>query len=385
MSAEKKLPDGWEVKKLGDVCELLAGGDVPKDDFSEIKTQKHQFPIYANGEKNNGLYGFTSIPRITKPSITVSARGTIGFSVKRQECFYPVVRLIVITPMNPANLDLSFLHYSLNIINFKHSGTSIPQLTVPMISEYQINLPPIAEQKRIVSILDEAFQTIDRAKENAEKNLANAREVFDGYLNQVFSNPGKDWEEKRLGEIAQHSLGKMLDKAKNKGEFKEYLRNLNVRWFSFDLSDMIQMRFTSDEIEKYTARRGDVLVCEGGYPGRAAIWDNDSPIYFQKAIHRVRFENPILNKWFIYHLYLSEKNSTLKSYISGAGIQHFTGESLDRYVLPIAPDHQIITFVSKLDSLYSETSRLESLYQQKIAALDELKKSILQKAFSGEL
>jgi type I restriction enzyme S subunit len=82
---------------------------------------------------------------------------------------------------------------------------------------------------------------------------------------------------------------------------------------------------------------------------------------------------------------LSEKNSTLKSYISGAGIQHFTGESLDRYVLPIAPDHQIITFVSKLDSLYSETSRLESLYQQKIAALDELKKSILQKAFSGEL
>ncbi len=94
-------------------CGISAGGDVPKDDFSEIQTEKQQIPIYANGEKNNGLYGFTSIPKITKPSITVSARGTIGFSVKRLESFYPIVRLIVVTPKRLQDLDLSYLEYSL--------------------------------------------------------------------------------------------------------------------------------------------------------------------------------------------------------------------------------------------------------------------------------
>jgi type I restriction enzyme, S subunit len=82
------MKQGWEIKKLGQVCELSAGGDVPKNAFSEIKTEQHQIPIYANGEKNNGIYGFTSKAKVTKPSITVSARGTIGYSVKRLEAFF---------------------------------------------------------------------------------------------------------------------------------------------------------------------------------------------------------------------------------------------------------------------------------------------------------
>ena len=98
----------------------------------------------------------------------------------------------------------------------------------------------------------------------------------------------KGWETKRISEIARHSLGKMLDKSKNKGEPKPYLRNLNVRWGEFDLSDVLEMRFLPEEADKYTAVKGGVLICEGGYPGRAAIWDQDEPIYFQKALHRVR-------------------------------------------------------------------------------------------------
>lgn len=112
----------------------------------------------------------------------------------------------------------------------------------------------------------------------------------------------KGWEIRRVSEIARHSLGKMLDKSKNKGEPKPYLRNLNVRWGEFDLSDVLEMRFRPDEAAKYTAVKGDVLVCEGGYPGRAAIWDHDEPIYFQKALHRVRFHESERNKWFLYYL-----------------------------------------------------------------------------------
>lgn len=81
------------------------------------------------------------------------------------------------------------------------------------------------------------------------------------------------WVRCRLEDVAVHSLGKMLDKAKNRGIYRKYLRNLNVRWFTFDLSDLLEMRFREDEVEQYTARKGDLLICEGGYPGRAAIWD----------------------------------------------------------------------------------------------------------------
>ena len=172
------LPKGWEIKKLGEVCELSAGGDVPKDYFSEMQTEKFQIPIYANGEKNEGLYGYTTIAKIVKPSITVSARGTIGFSVKRLEPFFPIVRLIVVSPIDLKKLSLDFLDYALRKIDFKHSGSSIPQLTVPMIRDYEIPLPPLPEQQRIVSILDECFSVIERSRNNAEQNLKNAKALF---------------------------------------------------------------------------------------------------------------------------------------------------------------------------------------------------------------
>jgi restriction endonuclease S subunit len=172
------MKEGWEIKKLSEVCELFAGGDVPKEDFSKFKTEKHQVPIFANGEKNDGLYGYTSIAKITKPSITVSARGTIGFSVKRLESFYPIVRLITITPKDLRLLDLTFLDYSIKGIDFKHSGSSIPQLTIPMIRDYEFPLPPLPEQQRIVAILDEAFAAIAKAKANAQQNLQKRQGAF---------------------------------------------------------------------------------------------------------------------------------------------------------------------------------------------------------------
>jgi type I restriction enzyme S subunit len=195
------MKQGWVIKKLGEVCELSAGGDVPKNYFSEIQNEKYQIPIYANGEKNEGLYGYTTIAKIVKPSITVSARGTIGFSVKRLKPFFPIVRLIVVSPIDLKKLSLDFLDYTLRKIDFKHSGSSIPQLTVPMIRDYKIPLPPLPEQQRIVSILDECFAAIDKAKANAEQNLKNAKELFESYLQGVFENKGEGWESKTLKEL----------------------------------------------------------------------------------------------------------------------------------------------------------------------------------------
>lgn len=192
----------------------------------------------------------------------------------------------------------------------------------------------------------------------------------------------KGWETKRIAEIAQHSLGKMLDKAKNRGEPKPYLRNLNVRWGEFDLSDLLEMRFLSEEAEKYTAVKGDVLVCEGGYPGRAAIWDREEPIHFQKALHRVRFHESGRNKWFVYYLQLCDLEGTLRKHFNGVGIQHFTGEALAQFDIPLPPLPEQRRIVGILDEAFDGLATATANAEQNLRNARALFESHLQSVFT---
>lgn len=190
------------------------------------------------------------------------------------------------------------------------------------------------------------------------------------------------WQRKKVSEIAQHSLGKMLDKAKNKGELKPYLRNLNVRWFGFDLSDVLEMRFLPTEEAKYTAVKGDVLVCEGGYPGRAAIWEQDEPIYFQKALHRVRFYQPEHNKWFLYYLHACDLDGTLKKHFNGAGIQHFTGEALNQFEIPLPPLPEQRRIIDILDDAFNSIATAKANAEKNLQNARALFESHLQAVFT---
>jgi type I restriction enzyme S subunit len=187
-----------------------------------------------------------------------------------------------------------------------------------------------------------------------------------------------EWPVKKVSEIANHSLGKMLDKAKNRGEMKPYLRNLNVRWFEFNLSDVLTMPFLPDETARYTAVRGDVLVCEGGYPGRAAIWDKKEPIFFQKALHRVRFHEPERNKWFVYYLHAKDMDGTLKQHFNGAGIQHFTGEALAEFRIPVPPLNEQQRIVGILDKAFEAIATAKANTEKNLQNARELFESDLE-------
>ncbi len=176
----------WEEKNLEDVCEdLFAGGDVPKNNSSKSKTDVFKIPIFANGEKNKGLYGYTNISRVTKPSITISARGTIGYSEIRKEPFFPVVRLIVVIPKTDT-VELSFLKYVIGNMKFLHSGSSIPQLTIPMVKNYPIFVPSLSDQEKIVKKLDELSVETKRLENIYQQKINDLEELKKSILQKAF-------------------------------------------------------------------------------------------------------------------------------------------------------------------------------------------------------
>ena len=158
-----KLPKGWCETTLKSLAkEVFAGGDKPTE-FTKEKTNGNIIPIYANGVEKDGLYGYTNAARVIEPCLTVSARGTIGFTCIRNIPFVPIVRLITIVP-NPA-FDLKYMKFCLDCLLIWSEGSSIPQLTVPTIKKMQLPLPPLQEQHRIVAKIEELFTQFDKIEE----------------------------------------------------------------------------------------------------------------------------------------------------------------------------------------------------------------------------
>ncbi len=171
----------------------------------------------------------------------------------------------------------------------------------------------------------------------------------------------ESWAWVNVSAVAHARLGKMLDKAKNKGTPRKYLRNINVRWFDFDLSDLLEMRFEDSELPEFALRFGDVMICEGGEPGRAAVWDaRETDIYFQKAIHRVRFLDFVDSEFFVKALRASADDGRLAEYFTGTGIKHFTGKGLASYLFPLPPLAEQRRIVAKVDELMAVCDRLEA-------------------------
>lgn len=152
----------YDQKSLINVCdELFAGGDIKKDKYSNTKSDEYPYPIYTNGEKDNGLYGYTSLVRVTREAVTISGRGTIGFTCLRKESFYPAVRLIVAVP-NQGMISGCYLKHFIQSKDYGGQGASIPQLTVPMIKNEMIPVPPLPLQKEFESFVSQ----IDKLKFN---------------------------------------------------------------------------------------------------------------------------------------------------------------------------------------------------------------------------
>ena len=176
------------------------------------------------------------------------------------------------------------------------------------------------------------------------------------------------WEKVKLGNVTDSCLGKMLDQNKNKGDYQPYLANVNVRWGEFDLEDLPLMKFEESEQERYELKYGDLVICEGGEPGRCAIWKEQIPnMKIQKALHRVRVHDCIDYRYLFYWFLLAGKTGELDQYFTGATIKHMPGQKLKEVVIdkpPLEIQHRIADILSAYDDLIENNQKQIKLLKE---------------------
>ena len=176
---------GCELKMLGEICDLIAGGDISKDKVSKEKDIKFKFPIYSNGIGDNALYGFTDEPRVMKQCVTISARGTIGYCALRLDPFYPIVRLICAIPKS--NITAQFLKYFLDTQKISVPTSGIPQLTIPMVAKIKIPIPSLQTQQKVVDILDKFDTLVNSITEGLPREIELRRKQYEYYREKLLN------------------------------------------------------------------------------------------------------------------------------------------------------------------------------------------------------
>lgn len=197
----------------------------------------------------------------------------------------------------------------------------------------------------------------------------------------------KGWAKLELEYLAvELVLGKMLDKAKNIGKPRPYLGNINVRWGTFELENLKEMRIEDSEVSRYRVEPGDLVVCEGGEPGRCAIWKAaDTEVFIQKALHRVRFTDSFDSRFAYLYLTLAASTQQLEEYFTGTTIKHLTGAGLAKTAFPLCSIGEQREIISKLEAQISAIDVVEADIDLNLQKAEALRQSILKKAFAGEL
>lgn len=183
----------------------------------------------------------------------------------------------------------------------------------------------------------------------------------------------ESWTWARFGDLAETRLGKMLDKAKNRGTLRPYLRNANLQWFRFELDDIKQLRLTDEELEEYSLRVGDLVICEGGEPGRAAVCDESvAGMVFQKALHRARPRGGISSEFLAYLLRADTWSGRIQDLFTGATIKHLTGKALAVHPVPLPPLDEQARIVARADAFMALIDDFERARARREAAAAKL-------------
>lgn len=403
---------GWKMKTLGDISEIMNGG-TPDTTVPKFWDGENLWITPKDMGKLENIYVDDTLRKITDEGLKNSSAKILPPNSIILSSRAPIGHLAINTKPISTNqgckglvpkkgVDTLFLYYfllkSVDLLNSLGTGATFKELSGSKLGTVEIHLPPLPEQQRIVSILDECFSAIAKAKANAEQNLKNAKEVFESYLQGVFGgstgSPTKrdGWEEKKLGEIALIKGGKRVPKG-YKLEYENtnhpYIRVADFNDYgSIDLNDI---RYVNDnvfnEIKNYTISKNDLYLSIAGTIGKTGIVPDelDGANLTENACKLVFKEN--IDKKFVYYFTKTESfkiQTGLNTRTAAMPKLALTRLASIKFHVPKLIQTQN-DFVQKFDAISAETQKLEAVYQKKLDDLEELKKSVLKRAFAGEL
>ena len=378
------MKEGWTEKIWDEVLEIRSGRNQ-----KEVEDPKGKFPIIGSAGK---IMGYANDYICEEGTTIVGRKGTINNPILIEKKFWNVDTAFGLHARD--SLDKRFLHYFCLSFDFTEMdrGSGRPSLVKSDLLKIKMLVPPLPEQQRIVSILDRAFAAIDKAKANAEQNLFNANELFENSAQGIFIQKGIDWEEKLLGDFAEFRNGINY----TKGSKGEKIKIVGVKDFQDSYwvpeNDLVEVSLDGKINETDLLREGDILcVRSNGNPqliGRTLL----SGIINEKISHsgftiRIRLNSKIVNPNYLCHfMKIQQTRKTLVESGNGVGIRSLNQGSLFSLKIPFPKslkEQEMI--IDKVDSIAEQSQKLKDIYQRKINDFEELKKSILQKAFAGEL
>ena len=414
LTTEKtSLPAGWELKKMSDLFDVKSSKRVHKADWKEngvpfyrarevVKLAEYDTvdnALFISEELYEEFIKEKGAPK--EGDIIISAVGTLGkcYLVKSSDRFY-FKDASVLWFENISNVDTRYIEYAFKsdeimkqVMN-KSMGATVGTLTISRAKIIEIPLPPLTQQKQIVAILDKAFAAIDTAKANAEQNLQNAKELFESYLQNVFSTKGDDWEERTLGKVTS-KIGSGATPRGGKASYKEegisLIRSMNVHDFYFKKKNLAFIDDKqADALSNVTLQEKDVLLnITGASIARCCMIPKEYlPARVNQHVSIIRVKKDIINPVFLASLLTSKyfKDQILEIGEQGATRQAITKVQLENFYISYPKEmEEQEKVVQNINLIKAETKKLEAIYTQKIVDLEEMKKSVLQKAFSGQL
>ena len=402
------MKKGWETKTLGDVAVVGAGNSAPQDEslfregtipfFRTADAGRIRFGDICESADYLNDKGAKGLRRFKPGTILFPKSGASTFLNHRvmlgmEGCVSSHLATIA---ADEKQAHPRFLLYFLSTIVAQDlvQDHAYPSLNLPTIASIEVHLPPVAEQQRIVGILDEAFTGLATAQANAEKNLQNARALFESHLQSVFNQRGEGWVETTLEKVlaVQPQNGWSPPAANHSDSGTPVLTLSSVTGFRFRPDKLKFTSASTDSRRNYWVKNGDFLITRSNTPelvGHVAIAAGISePTIYPDLIMRM---NPMPDHMMTEFLYYQMRTRALRKEITGRAqganptmkkISNGAVKTLPIAVPPIAAQRAI---VDSLNALAAETQRLESIYQRKLAALDALKKSLLHQAFTGQL
>ena len=399
------MNNGWQTKNLNALYQIGSSKRVLK---SQWKTSGVPFyrgrevtRLSADGFVENELFiseaHFAELSKeygVPKAGdIVITAIGTIGNShvVRSSDRFY-FKDASVLWMKRTSDVSSEFVNLWLKSPSFfdqldRGNGATVDTLTIQKLQSVEISLPPPAEQQRIVGILDEAFEGIATAKANAEKNLQNARALFESHLQSVFTQRGKGWIEKKLGDMSRINYG-YTESASWENIGPKFLRITDIQDNRVDWSSVPTCRIEASDYPKYKLADGDIVFARtGATTGKSYLVAEPPEAVFASYLIRVQLSAKELLPQFV-NLFFQTPSywDSIRAGVSGSAQGGFNATKLGELVIPFpqsSKDQK--TIIAKLDELSEETQRLASLYERKLDELEALKQSLLHQAFTGQL